>query len=495
MQVWHHVHERLAPVRPSRSSLWLLWVAVAAIAWWMAYSIAGGGASRTLALALGAVLLLAPIALAVSRRHVRPNFIAVEAPMLLLMVGHLVLRVRQAEDIVTDPLDPAGAYRVICVALALLLAGLALTDPAPATVPRRITTRPFRLYALYVFVVFLGAPFSVNPLLTAYRGVELAAGILVVAGAYRVAGADALRRMQAVIYWWIVALIASAWIGLVVFGGEGLSRLNSPFPWQIHGVLPTISSNGLGALGAILGFWSVCLLISRGEDIRAKPRLTGALAVIGFVTVLFAQYRTGYVAVAIALFGLLALRSRITFAWAIAAAVLVASLWGALLIQRFEPAVLRGQSRDQASELSGRLYFWENALAVWEESPLLGRGLLTGTRFEVLATIGRSETSTIHGTWVEALVGTGIIGTALLATFVLVLVGRAIRETARPDGRLAPAVILILILVRSVTGSSFEVFGLFALLVFVLAMSLRDRGESSPELEGRGAARTVTTSR
>jgi O-antigen ligase len=459
----------------------------------MAFSIVSGGASRTIALTVSAILLLTPVVLAVARSHVRPGFIAIEAPMLLLLGGQLVLRIRAAEDLASDPLDPAGAYRVICVGLALILAALALTDPSAAAVPRRITTRPFRLYALYVFVVFLGAPLSINPLLTAYRGVELVAGLLIVAGAYRVAGDHGLRRLQAVLYWWIVVLIASAWVGLVIFGGEGLSRLDSPFPWQLHGVFPAISSNGLGVLGAILGFWSICRLISRHEDLPARPVITSALAGVGFVTLLFAQYRTGYVAVAIAVFGLLALRSKVTFAWAVGAAVVVMFIWGNLLIDSFEPTVLRGQSRDRAFELSGRLFFWEEAIAVWEESPMLGRGLLTGTRFEVLAPIGRSETSTIHGTWVEVLVGTGIIGTAVLAAFTLMLLARAIREAVRPDGRLAPAVIVILILVRSVTGSSVEVFGLFAMLAIVLSMVLRT-GAELRSLETRAATATRSTS-
>jgi hypothetical protein len=63
----------------------------------------------------------------------------------------------------------------------------------------------------------------------------------------------------------------------------------------------------------------------------------------------------------------------------------------------------------------------------------------------------------------------------------------------RPDGRLAPAVIVILILVRSVTGSSVEVFGLFAMLAIVLSMVLRTGAELRP-LETRAATATRSTS-
>jgi O-antigen ligase len=125
------------------------------------------------------------------------------------------------------------------------------------------------------------------------------------------------------------------------------------------------------------------------------------------------------------------------------------------------------------------VHFWELAIPVWKESPLIGRGLLTASRFEVLEAAGLGQISTIHGTWIEALVGTGIVGTALLAGSVLVTWRRAFAEALRVNGRLLPIVIMTIVSVQSVTGSDFAVFGLSTMLFMAVALSLKDAAASA----------------
>jgi len=410
---------------------------------------------------------------ALARGHVRERFLSVEAPVYLLLATGLVFRKREAEALAGNPLDTAGLFRVACVGLALLLAGLALTSNARANTDR-VTTRPFRLYSLYVLVVFIGAPLSVNAPLTAYRGVELTAAVLVVAAAYRVAGSWSVQRMETVLYWWTVALAAVAWAGVVAFPGQALTRINSPLPWQLHSVLPAISANGVGTLGVMLCVWSLGFLVRPRHWIPARPAVLRALAILGFVSLLFAQYRTGYVAAAVAVFVLLAFRGRFAGAWVVLAVAVLLLLWGTVAFRQAEPTLLRGQTVQRAQELSGRIDWWKEAIPVWKESPLVGRGLLTATRFEVLARIGRTLTSTIHSTWVEALVGTGLIGIGFLGLFFLILLRRALKVALRRDGRIVPLLLLAILLIRSITGSTFEASGAGALLPLVLAMHFRD---------------------
>jgi O-antigen ligase len=145
------------------------------------------------------------------------------------------------------------------------------------------------------------------------------------------------------------------------------------------------------------------------------------------------------------------------------------------LIGEVEPYALRGQTTEQASELSSRVDYWSASIPVWEESPLVGKGLLTATRFEVLAPLGDDYTSGIHSTWVEALVGTGVIGLALLILSFLVTCRRAIVEAAR-SGDLVPVLLLTVLGVRSVTGSTFEILSYQAIIYLWLAISLPDEG-------------------
>ena len=96
----------------------------------------------------------------------------------------------------------------------------------------------------------------------------------------------------------------------------------------------------------------------------------------------------------------------------------------------------------------------------------------------MLPSIGYPDTATIHGTWIEALVGTGVVGTALLAASLLVLLQRALSVAVR-DGRVIPAVLVVAMLVRSTTGSSVESLGLGALLVLVLALDTQAEPEAT----------------
>jgi O-antigen ligase len=458
--------------RRRQFAVWAILPAALALSLVTGTGIAMGGTYRTAAIGLGLSAVVGVGASILSRRAA-VAFVAVEGPVLLLLASGLVFRTRDAEALATNPLDPAGFFRVACIGTALVLGLLALSGPA--TYRGRVTTRPFRLYAAYVLVVFIGAFSSVNTSLTAYRGVELAAGLVVLAGAYRTAGPDAMRRVEYVLFWWIALLVVSAWFGVMVFPGEALPELSrSPIPLQLHGVMPVISSNGLGTLGVLLLIWATAQRVFPSEIRHASRRVLYVLAALGFGTLVMAQYRTGYVAAAIGLILLLALRLRRAAVWIVLVGVVAASIWGASALDRAEPVLLRGQSPGEAARLSSRFIFWEEAIPVWQTSPLIGRGLLTGTRFEVLAELGRTSTSTIHGTWIEALVGTGVIGTALLAAAVVVTYARALRESLRLVGRAVPMLLLTLLFVRSTTGSTFEVAGLFLLIALVFALILRD---------------------
>ena len=163
--------------------IWLLVPLGLFLAWWAGSAVASEGPRRTFALSLAALAVGVPTVKAILGRRVRPGFIAVEVPVLLLLLSTLVFRGRSADQLAYDPLDPAAQFRVLCVAVALILGAAALISRPHATPSNgRLTSLPIRLYFLYVFVVFLGAPISINLPLTAYRGVELLTGLIVIVG-------------------------------------------------------------------------------------------------------------------------------------------------------------------------------------------------------------------------------------------------------------------------------------------------------------------------
>jgi O-antigen ligase len=461
--------------------IWLLVPLGLWLAWWAGSAVASEGSRRTFAVSLAALAVGVPTVKAILGRHVRPGFIAVEAPVLLLLLSTLVFRGRSADELAYNPLDAAAQFRVLCVALALALGAVALiSQPHAGPTNGRLTSLPIRLYFLYVFVVFLGAPVSVDLPLTAYRGVELITGLIVIVGARRSVGDMAAERIGTVVFWFTVGLLLSVWIGFILapeLVQTAIVNGNSPLRWQIQGIWPSIAPNGVGALGVLVTFWSLARLRTLPSPTTLRRGLAYALAGLGLASLIFAQYRTGYVAFVIGLLVYLLFGRKWVLATVVVMTVLGAIALGASsLVKEAEPFALRGQTTEQASRLSSRVDYWSASIPVWEQSPLIGRGLLTATRFEVLAPLGETYTSTIHSTWVEALVGTGLIGLALLSLSFLITCKRAFAR-ARRSGDLVPVLLLTVLAVRSITGSTFEVFSYQAMIFLWVAVALSDEAQ------------------
>jgi hypothetical protein len=464
-----------------RSRFWLLAPLGAWLAWWAGSAVASEGPRRTFVLSLAALAVAVPTLKAVLGRRIRPGFIAVEVPVFLLLLSTLVFRGRSADELAYNPLDAAAQFRVLCVVLALMLGALALISrPYAAPLNGRLTSLPIRLYCFYVFVVFLGAPLSVNLPLTTYRGVELLTALIVMVGARRSVGDEGADRIGLVLYRFTVGLLLSVWIGFLIAPDLAQSKILSttaPLGWQIVGVWPSISSNGVGALGVLVTFWSLARLRTLPSPTILGRGLAYATAGLGIASLILAQYRTGYVAFVVGLLVYLCFGRRWTLVTLVLGAVLgVVAMAPPSLVKEAEPYVLRGQTTERASELSSRVDYWSASIPVWEKSPLVGKGLLTATRFEVLAPLGADYTSGIHSTWVEALVGTGLVGLALLTLSFLVTCRRAFVRAVR-TADLVPVLLVAVLGVRSFTGTTFEVFSYQAIIYLWLALSLSDEGD------------------
>lgn len=454
------------------ASIWFAWWAGAAI---------GNGSRHDLLLGLGVVGLVGPVVYHLVARRLPAAVLAVEMPICLVLLSTLVLRQRSAADLAYNPLDPAAQFRVACVVFAGALGAIALaSDRVDATSPRwRMTSRPFRLYVAYTLVVFAAAPYSVNPGLTSYRGIELLAGVLVLLGAVKAVGREAITRVGATLFWFTVALVLSVWLGVILYPSEAIGHFANtyvPIQFQVSGVNPVLSSNTVGLLGVIVAVWSLARGRWGGRPGSLKPVTAGALVLLGSVTLLVAQYRTGYLAFLISVVVYLVIRRKWWIAWSLILFAIVVIMLVPDIVDLAEPYVLRGQTVEQAKELSSRIDWWARAVDVWRTSPIIGRGLLTASRFEVLQPLGLNFTAGIHSTWVEALVGTGLLGLILLGVAALITLSRSVVGLLARGGSLAPLLLMMVILIRSVTGTTIESFGHVCLIFLWLALALEDRG-------------------
>jgi O-antigen ligase len=464
-------------LRPAPHHLWVIALIVGPL---LAIALAAGGVARLVA--GGGIVLVLVAGLSSASRVVRPGVFSLEVPVVLLILSTLVFRVRDADTLAANPLDSAGAVRIALVGLAFLLGARALLLTERGNdAPRKLTSRPFRIYLAYIAVVAIGALLSSRPTLTSYRVFELLTGALVIAGALKVVGRLALKRLVSLLYWSIVGLILTVWAGVLIAPSLALSPVGerfsfgAPIPWRIVGVMPVMSANFAGTLGVLLFLWSLAYWL-REDRLEVGPRLSvaGCLAFLGLVTLLAAQYRTGYAAALAGVGVLLLLRKRTGIAVLLLTIALAAGVSGIVSGSDVEGFVLRGQSAEVATGLTGRTIWWEKALEVFRESPLIGGGLLTASRFEVLAELGATTTATIHGTWIEALVGTGLVGASLILAAFLITFRRSWAEARSPIGSLIPALLIMVVLVRSLTANTFESFGFEALLFMSVCVWMTD---------------------
>jgi O-antigen ligase len=430
-----------------------------------------------MAAALAGVVLFLTAAITyywMTGEYARFGHMSVEVPIFLLLLTTLAFRARDAETLAKNPLDAQGIFRLACIGLALGLALIALLSPGRKAAVDRITTRPIRFYYLYALVVLIGVTVSVFPLLTAFRWFEVVVPLFVLAGAYRSVGFESIVRIERMLYGYIVLLLGSVWLGVLLFPSLTVDRINSPIPLRIQGIYPGVSSDSTGNLGVLLILWTLARLLRPLSERPLSNSFGMAMIGFGFISLIGAQYRTGYVALAVALALLLVLQKKKVWATlAVAAAIGMATLGGSFIADA-QPYLLRGATTEQASRLSGRTTYWALAIPVWRESPIIGGGLQTATRFEVLTQLeGGKEVQNIHSTWIEALVGTGLLGVACLAVSLLIALRRALGQALR-GGRLVPALVLAVMTVRTLTGGSIEQGGDTSLLFLTLAMGLRD---------------------
>jgi O-antigen ligase len=382
---------------------------------------------------------------------------------ILLILSTFVWRVRTTDALVSNPLDKAAMVRVALVAIAgvLVLIHL-LRHPTRAALPVAVV-----LLIPYAGTAIVSAVGSPLPLFGLYRAFELSVGlgaIVAVATADRAEWRKALDLILAA----FGAICLLAWLEAITMPTRGWEVVHGVVSHALIGYFPAFSSNSLGAYGAVLAVWGIAQL----DSPHYRPWVVRLAAFGGLLTLLATQYRTGIVAFLLGLAYVAWQRRRGLFAFVVLGGALVvisSGDWSAIRT-RTQVVFARGNA-DAVSSLDSRSIYWHAAEPYIKARPVFGWGLNVGTR-KVLNTLGLEETSTIHSTWFEALLGTGIIGALFLACAYLALLAAALsRERDREKAAIVG--IAIIVLVRSFTGTTVELFDVMGLLFGALALATR----------------------
>ena len=270
-------------------------------------------------------------------------------------------------------------------------------------------------------------------------------------------------------YGFFVLLIASVWIGVLLFPGEAVFRDVSPVPFQVQGLYPAVSSNGVGEIGAVLLLWSTRLADQWPGAAVAGTRLSIAL---GAMTLIASQYRTGYLGRAVALTLLLVVRGRRVLALLAAVGVVAAAIWsGPALTKAVEPYVLRGHGpRTGDGALRTHRPLEEVAACLARvTAPRQRPSTETPLRYWLHWVLRRRRPSTALGSRLSS-------EQELSASPCSPSFSRSSGARRSPISSRAtvayPSLIVTFVAVRSITGPTFEVFGVTMLLLLLLLYRL-----------------------
>src|SRR6266498_1158060 len=323
---------------------------------------------------------------------------------LFVFLSGQVFRIRDVQSIQANPLDFWALYRVILMGI------VAVVLVRRLVLRRTHWDKSFRqgligLVTGYAMVSLVSTLWSVYPMWTLYKSTEYLVDVALIAAV--VVSVRTVQEFKTLFdFTWVLLsfLIGTVWLGVAVWP-EGAIIHQGFLGVQIQGVLPAMETNGVGDLGAVLGivalarllfptkhrrFYLVVFLISMVTLVLSQSRspLTGFL--VASVLILFTARRIGVIALSIVLIP----------------AVLSLTHFGDLFWEFFQ----RGQTSTEFESLSGRVPMWESGWAVFKEQPLTGYGGYAGGRFAALANLRDTTWSSTLNTWLEVLLGTGLLG-------------------------------------------------------------------------------------
>jgi len=259
------------------------------------------------------------------------------------------------------------------------------------------------IYGAYAMVSALYVPeyalYSMWKALEVIIDVVAIGAILSYANSYNVA----ITAYRVVIAFFVI-LILVYWIEAAIMPATAFAPYRGVLPYAMHGILPVTNGNALAFMGALAAFSCWCHA-SRTTKTTTRVFLWG-IFLVAVATLVMAQSRTslfGFIAAMIVYFFF-------TRRYMALVTIGIFLLVGWLSTSFFDVAreyVVRGQSQELFTSLSGRTQGWQAAWDLFKESPLTGHGFAAAARLEVLGTGGAS---TLHGAIFDVLVGVGLLG-------------------------------------------------------------------------------------
>jgi O-antigen ligase len=398
------------------------------------------------------------------------------AALILLLAGVHATAVRTgAQDVAAHPIVLETAIRGLVDTMAVVL-----TVPI---VVRSLLSGRLRIgiggsaLVVYVFVAAVSTLYSADSFVTAAKVYEMGVALCVVLAAMVVAGStpvEALSRFLMVIMLLESVAIVIAVVGFFLIPGLFAQVQSRPgFIVEATMVSPWDGNNGLSSSGAIVAVYSAAVALKAGSS--TERRLWTVVSILGTIAVVLSSGRQGVAIWLASMAVVLWFQRRRLFLLGIgpAALALIITYWSEI-----SRAILRNQSVHLFTSLSGRVGYWQAAVASWSEHPWLGYGFGVGGRFVALLSIGNDQVSSLHSGYMEALVGVGLLGIVPLLIAALSAIVWCIKSLTRST-HVAEAALLLPILLRTGVSIGFGAWMNSVWLVFASLAILGGQRDSS----------------
>ncbi|MGI9072215.1 MAG: O-antigen ligase family protein [Bryobacteraceae bacterium] len=353
----------------------------------------------------------------------------------LVFLSGLVFRFRDSQAISDSAVDFWALYRIGLMGItgsALAMRFFLRRSPLQISLFRGLIGR----LLIYALVCVCSTVWSAYPAWTFYKSLEYLVVVVLLAAVLATLASAASYKSVLDLMWTIDGLLLiSIWIGALIWPADALQSSAGLISVQLQGVVPQVADNGVGHVSAILSVVALSRLLRRPQT-KGSRFFYVVLFAITVGTMILAQTRSAILGFLLGVSLLLYFSRQIGLIACLATIVLLLYLAtgaGGL----FEEYMRRGQNAGEVASLSGRIDWWDFGWNEFVKHPSTGMGAFTA-RFTVLAKFGDQGTSTVHNTYLEALLGVGIIGliplfTVLLGTWTSLI--RELRHSSRSPAR------------------------------------------------------------
>ncbi len=320
----------------------------------------------------------------------------------IIFIGSSVWRIREVSEASSNPLDSAAVLRVVPT---FWVAGwLTLRQLRGQTKWLQQLFHGLALpMGIYCAACLVSTLWSINAPWTAYKSFEITFDFAVMAAALAT-----IREPEefSTIWDWVWLIygleVLWTWLSIPIWPEDTLSD-----GLRLAGAIPNVSSNGLGASGAILAIIALCRLLPLNGKAKDKS-FYWFLMLFGIATMGFAQTRNALAGFAVA--GILLCYFTHRMRWiifgSIPSGLIFVAAGGPALLMTY---LLRGQSEAEVASASSRTIWWSFGWEQYLRKPFTGWGAYVGGKFVVLDKLNLNV-PTLHSDYVETLVDVGLWG-------------------------------------------------------------------------------------